>query len=434
MNQLQASLHRRSRIRSIVFNAGWLGIERIVRAATSFMVVVWIARTLGPELFGTLNFAQSIVVGLVPLVTMGLNPVLVRDLVQHPDKRDSLLASAVLLRLGGALFLLVVAQTLCYLLTDNDSQVMWLVAIIGLGVFAYMADGIDSDYQARMQNKAIVLIKLSAFTFCTILKICLIYVSAGVEWFALVMTLENLLIALMMWQAARRSDHSFAWQPSVKMIRSLLVQGVPFFLVALLANLFGRVDQVLVGAIAGYETLGSYAVAWKIVEALSLFPYFAVTALAPVLSGLQRESQALFESRYSLATQVLFWSSILVCSVLSFVLPGLLPWAFGVQYADAVGPMDVLLWTLPIMILGHMTFQWVLHNGGMRYIIGQGLFMLLTGIVLSWAMITAWGPMGAATAILLSQLLANMLYPMFSTTGRRIMGIQLRSVLTWRRP
>ena len=100
MNQLQASLHRRSRIRSIVFNAGWLGIERIVRAATSFMVVVWIARTLGPELFGTLNFAQSIVVGLVPLVTMGLNPVLVRDLVQHPDKRDSLLASAVLLRLG----------------------------------------------------------------------------------------------------------------------------------------------------------------------------------------------------------------------------------------------------------------------------------------------------------------------------------------------
>ena len=430
MNHPFASLRGRSRIWRIASNAGWLGIERIVRAATSFMVVVWIARTLGPEVFGALNFAQSIVIGLVPLATMGLNPVLVRDLVQHPEKRNNLLSSAVLLRLGGALILFVVAQWLGYLLTDNEPQIMWLVFIMGLGVFAYLADGLDSDYQARMQNKTVVLIKLVGFVLCTVLKIALILASASVEWFALVMSFENLLIALMLWLSAKRSHQGFSWMPSISMMRMLLKQAAPLFVVALLANLFGRVDQVMLGAINGYENLGSYAVAWKVIEALGMFPYFAVTALAPVLSGLQRESQALFENRYMLATRMMFWFSVLVCFALSFVLPDLLLWAFGDQYAAAVAPMNILLWTLPMMILGHMSFQWILHMGGMKYIIGQGVFMLLTAAILCWLMITNWGSVGAAIAILMTQLLTNMLFPVLSKTGRRIGLIQLKSVLS----
>lgn len=433
MTQGWESLRDRSRIRNIVTNAGWLGAERIVRAATSFMVVVWIARSLGPELFGTLNFAQSIVIGLTPLVTMGLNPVLVRDLVQHPEQRDSLLSSAVLLRLLGALVFLVAAQMLGYWLTDNDSQVMWLVGIIGLGVFAYLADGIDSDYQARMQNKAVVYIKLVCFAVCTILKIILIYVAASVIWFAIVMTLENLLIAGLLWASAKRAQYTFAWRPSMAQVHYLLTEAAPLFLVALLATLFGRVDQLLLGAMAGYETLGHYAVAWKVVEALGMFAYFAVTALAPALSALQRESQVLFESRYMLATRILFWGSILACSVLGVFLPDFLLWAFGVQYVDAIGPMKILIWSLPMVVLGHMTFQWSLHMDGMRFMIGQGAFMLLMGALLCWSMIDTWGQLGAASGILLAQLLANLVYPVLWPMGRQLLRIQLKSLLIWQR-
>lgn len=432
MTQPQSRFCNRSRLRSIAYNASWLGAERIVRAATSFVVVVWVARTLGPEFFGALNFAQSIVVGLVPLVTMGLGPVLVRDLVRYPDKRDNLLASAALLRLGGAFILFVIAQIIAYLLT-RDHQTMWLVAIIGLGVFAYVADGIDCDYQARMQNKTLSLVKLMAFAFCTGLKISLIYLSASVEWFAIAMSLENLLAALLIVQVARHSGHSFIWRPSLRMIRSLLTQGAPFCFAALLVNLFGRVDQVLLGVLAGYDTLGIYAVAWKIVEALGMFPYFAVSALAPVLSSLQRESQELFESRYALATRILFGSSALISLALTFLLPDLLPWAFGAKYVDAVSPARILLWILPLTVLSHMTFQWVLHNDGISYIIGQGSFMLLTGVVFCWYAISVWGSIGAAAAIFLSQLLANIIYPIFSRTGRCVLGIQMKSLFTLRR-
>ena len=429
MRQPLALLRGRTRILNIISNAGWLGVERIVRAATSFIVVVWIARTLGPELFGALNFAQSIVIGLLPLVTMGLNPVLVKDLVQQPERRDALLSSAFLLRLGGALILLFAAQTLCLFLTGNDPQIMSLVLLMALGVFAYLADGLDSDYQARMQNKIVVQIKLAGFAVGTALKIALIFMSAGVQWFAIVMSIENLLIASMLWFSARHFGCAFNWSLSVSMVRELLALAGPMFLAALLANLFSRMDQVLLGAIAGYETLGAYAVACKIVEALAMFPQFAAAAIAPILSGLQRESHSVFESRFVLATRILFWISVAVCAVLVFVFPKLVPWAFGIQYGGAVHSLEVLIWGIPLMVLGNMTFQWALHMGGLRFIIGQGVFMLLAGVLLCWLMIDAWGQVGAAAAIVLTQLLAHFVYPVFAPAGRRIMSVQYRAIL-----
>jgi len=38
---------------------------RIIRSATALFVTVWVARYLGPERFGLLNYAQSLIAGLV---------------------------------------------------------------------------------------------------------------------------------------------------------------------------------------------------------------------------------------------------------------------------------------------------------------------------------------------------------------------------------
>ena len=74
--------------RKILANAGWLGSERIVRSVTALVVVVWIARYLGPEQFGLLNYAQSLAYAVYPIATFGLTGVLVKDLAQSPESRD----------------------------------------------------------------------------------------------------------------------------------------------------------------------------------------------------------------------------------------------------------------------------------------------------------------------------------------------------------
>lgn len=68
-------------------NALWLYADKFGRAFVGFFVATWLARSLGPQQFGELNFAQTIVTSFLPLAYLGMASVVVKLLVQEPDRR-----------------------------------------------------------------------------------------------------------------------------------------------------------------------------------------------------------------------------------------------------------------------------------------------------------------------------------------------------------
>ena len=62
-------------------NAIWLFSEKGLRALEAFLVGLWIARYLGPEDFGLLNYAYSFVFLFTAIATLGLDQIVVKDLV-----------------------------------------------------------------------------------------------------------------------------------------------------------------------------------------------------------------------------------------------------------------------------------------------------------------------------------------------------------------
>ncbi|WP_242479729.1 oligosaccharide flippase family protein [Lamprobacter modestohalophilus] len=63
MNLIPTFIHRRIAHRpnlvKIVDNIGWLFIDKLLRMGVGLFVGVWVARYLGPEQFGLLNFAPA---------------------------------------------------------------------------------------------------------------------------------------------------------------------------------------------------------------------------------------------------------------------------------------------------------------------------------------------------------------------------------------
>lgn len=55
------------------------------------MVGVWVARYLGPDRFGLLSYAQSFVGLFSVIATLGLDGIVVRELVKDESRRDELL-------------------------------------------------------------------------------------------------------------------------------------------------------------------------------------------------------------------------------------------------------------------------------------------------------------------------------------------------------
>ena len=49
-------------------------------------VSVWVARYLGPQQFGLINFASAFVGIFSTIATLGLQGIVIRDIVQYPEK------------------------------------------------------------------------------------------------------------------------------------------------------------------------------------------------------------------------------------------------------------------------------------------------------------------------------------------------------------
>ena len=92
-------------IRKYFTNTSWLLVERILRMGVSFFVGVYVVRYLGPEKYGLLSYAMSLVLLFATIASFGLNEILVRELLQDKTQRKELLSTAFFLKTVGFLMM-----------------------------------------------------------------------------------------------------------------------------------------------------------------------------------------------------------------------------------------------------------------------------------------------------------------------------------------
>src|ERR1700749_3400087 len=80
--------------RRLVGNAAWQLVDKELRLVAGLIVGIWVARYLGPSNFGLMNFAIAFVYLFSPIADIGLQAIVVRDLVRRPLERSRIVASA----------------------------------------------------------------------------------------------------------------------------------------------------------------------------------------------------------------------------------------------------------------------------------------------------------------------------------------------------
>ena len=115
-------LKHHSGFRKYFANTSWLLGERILRITVSLFVAIYVARYLGPERYGLLSYALSFVWLFSTLASLGLDDILLRELVNNPEKRQYLIGTVFWLKICG-FFLMGGAIALVLLLKSEDQQI-----------------------------------------------------------------------------------------------------------------------------------------------------------------------------------------------------------------------------------------------------------------------------------------------------------------------
>src|SRR5260221_2718140 len=189
------SFTSQSGFKKYFFNTGWMFVDKILRLIAGLFIGAYVARYLGPSNYGLLNYVISLVSLFSVVTSLGLDTLVVRELINEEGKKDLILGSSFYLRLTaativfGILFLFVQ-------ITQPDKLTRSLIYIIGSGTFFEVFGLIDYFFQAKVSSKFAVWSQMISLVVISMVRIWLVLIRAPLEWFAATYTLDFLLLAI----------------------------------------------------------------------------------------------------------------------------------------------------------------------------------------------------------------------------------------------
>ena len=415
--------------RRLPSNTSWLLFDKVSRMGLGLIVVVWIARIVGPAEFGVFNYATALVSMVSALSALGLQGILTRDLVRTPAARAELLASALALRLVASLAGVVVAMVAIWVLRPGDQLAAVLVLILALSALPQCADIIEYECQSRLQAKPIVVLRNCAFFSFVLVKSGLALWGAGIVLFAASNTAEIVMAgALMAWYAHSRGIPLSLAHASWSACRNLLRDCLPVVISSVAILIYMRIDQLMLGQMLGDEAVGMYSAAARVSEAWYFVPVSIMVSVAPLLTKWHQEGTAVYAKRLRQLMTGMLWLGIAVAALLTWGGHSLVHLLYGNAYSPASTVLIVHAWTGPFVALGLVTGSWFLNNGLLRYSMFQTLIGATANIALNLLMIPRWGAAGAALATVVSQAISTTIVNGLIPACRPVFMMQVRCV------
>ena len=411
-------------------NSSWYLSEKLLRLTGAFLVSAWVARYLGPQQFGTLAFAMGLVAMIGFLGSLGLESLVVRDLVQHPERESRIASSYFSLRLAGAALVPLIACGYVAVTNSGDRELLLVVGILASGVLFTSFDVVDCVLQARHEARAASLIRAGAFLAGAVAKCALVISGAPLAGFALASILE-LLVAAWMYRllmkrlgvevSLRKADRAEAG--------GLLVDGRAMILSGLTVIIYSKIDLLVVGELVSKEALGSYAIAAAMCGAWNMLGTSLTQAYAPHISATRAVDSARYISLLRRFLLVMLGSSVAGSLLLATMSPWIFDFLLGPAYAEGSKLFSLLVWSSVPVFLGVATSQ-IIVNEKLYWLsllrTGLGLVTMLALIVPA----LAFGASGVAVLVVISSAVATGAI-LFSSAARAILWSVVRNRSEW---
>src|SRR2546423_5622055 len=89
-------------IHRISANVSWLAGERVLRMLIGLFVFGYISRKLDPAVLGAYNYSLRMATLFGAIASLGIDGVVIRELINQPERRDEVLGTAFFLKVVGS--------------------------------------------------------------------------------------------------------------------------------------------------------------------------------------------------------------------------------------------------------------------------------------------------------------------------------------------
>lgn len=433
LQHITGRLHLSETKEAIVQNLFWAVLGKIVNLISGLLVGILVARYLGPEQYGLMNYVISYVFLFQTFSMFGLDSIEIREEARKQKAYQTIIGTAFGLKIIFSLvFMALVILTSWQL--DADAFTTTLVAIYSLTIIFNSFGVIRNYFMAIVQNEYVVKAEIARTLVGIGIKVVLLLFNASLTWFLIAYTFDGLLLSGGYWIAYHLRIGSIReWRFDRQYAGFLLKESFPLLLTNVAVIIYQRIDQVMIGQMIDKESVGYFSVASRFVEVLIYIPMILAQTITPILVRIRERSEEDYIRKGQQFMNISLWLSILTATVTSLLSYWIVRLTFGEAYLPAVAVLQVMAFKSASVALSNTAGAMLVTEGLQRWAIFRDGFGCIVCVILNYLLLPRYGIIAAAFVAIASNVAAGYLADAFIPAYRHLFIRQTKAlVLGWK--
>jgi len=406
----------------VVSNAAWIIGAKIIQSILGVVITMLTARYLGPSNYGVINYASSLVAFVAPIAKLGLDSILVNELINHPQEEGKILGTSIVMSLLSSV--LCIAGLVCFTSLANYGETVTIVvcALYSIVLLAHAVELIQYWFQAHLLSKYTSIATLAAYIVKSAYQITLLIRGSSIYWFAVTSAFDVFVIAaIILWLYKKKTGQILS--VSVVVAKRMYAQSKYYIVSSMMVTIFANTDRIMINMMLGDAQTGFYSAA-VVCASLTSFVFSAIIqSFHPIILENYRKNMKAFERELITVYSIVIWLSLIQSIVIAGFAPLLIRILYGDDFSAASNPLRWIVLYTTFSYIGSVNWIYIQATGNQSTLWKLNLIGAVSNVILNSCLIPLWGVNGAAIASLLTQLLTNI--------GSCILYKRLRPILLY---
>lgn len=408
-------------------NIFWLAFDKVIRLVVGLFVNVWVARYMGPEMYGHYNYIFSFVIIFSVCGALGLEGVVIRELVKCPENKNKILGSAFLLKSAGALIGMALTIAAASFMNVKTPDWLVLVSISTLSFLFMPFEVLDYFFQSLVMSKYIVAAKNFSLIASSAVRLYLISSGGSLMAFLLVNVIEAALTFIALIVLFSKRERIAGWHFSAPLMKTLMIDSFPLMMTYLMTLIGMKIDQLMLMEMIDEKQLGYYSAAIKLSEIWYLIPMSICSTFFPILINIKKRSISLYMKRFQMLYDFMAVTAFIIIIPVSLLSSRIIPLLYGPKYLESSMILAVHVWAVLPVFMSVVCQYYLIVEKKQKLSFYKTIISVITNVISNYILIPKYSAAGAAFSRLISEFVSTYIFDMAHPALRPAFKMKMRA-------
>lgn len=395
-------------------NLGFLLSDNVIKLVIGFFISIFIARYLGSENLGKVNYVIAFLGFYEILIIFGMDVTLTKEIGLNLESGNKIISSIIIFRIVMFLVTLPFWILLFFMFGNSDTKlnIIFYLSLINIFLTIFLVP--KNYYQAMSLNKYDVMASQIGYIIAAFLKIFFVYFHGNVYTYVLITVGEKLIYIVLIWFFYLKKE-KFRFELDKFFLKKIIKESFPLLLVSVSIFIYMKIDQLMVGKMLGMKQVGVYSIGVKLAELVYFIPMAVSTAYFPkILHSKKEKTIAEYENEVVKLGRI----NVFICFIFSLgaTLFGkeFVKLVYGVEYIKSGEVFVIYSWASIFVALGVSHGNYMVIEEKNKYSFNATILGAIMNVILNYVLIPKYGIIGTSYATVISQWISSYLYYYFS--------------------